>query len=94
MDAPARPPEEFLPLTVLLPELRQISPDLPARLNYRCIYNYVIDGKIVPPIERRNGRWGCIRRRLPTLAAALVHLTQGVPDTGHSEGHDETELAS
>jgi|HubBroStandDraft_2_1064218.scaffolds.fasta_scaffold1643138_1 hypothetical protein len=75
--APSTSPDHFLPLTMLLPELQQIAPELLAKFTYRRIYSHVIDGKIVPPIERRNGRWGCRRQRLPELISGLRQLAQG-----------------
>jgi hypothetical protein len=88
MRAPV-PSIEFVPLTALISELRKQAPaEVVGNLNYRAIYNAVIDGKLVPPIEKRKGRWFCSRERLPQLVESLERLDNAGSDhrrVGHPQ---------
>lgn len=60
----------WIPITNLVVQLRShVLGDMP--FGYRKLLALAQDGAIVPPLEQRNGRWGCPRDRLPDLARKL-----------------------
>jgi len=61
--------DSFVPASLLSAELRTLTGD--AGPGYRKLMSLAADAVISPPLERRNGRWGCPRAKLPELAAAL-----------------------
>jgi hypothetical protein len=62
-------PDDLIPATLLCAELRSLTGD--AGPGHRKLVQLAADGRVSPPLERRNGRWGCPRAKLPELAAAL-----------------------
>jgi hypothetical protein len=58
--------DDFIGSTVIAQEIRADP-----TFSYRKLMGGCADGKYAPPMERRNGRWGCTRRNLPALAELM-----------------------
>jgi hypothetical protein len=81
--------DDFVAITNLLPELRDLCGTLPEQLNYRRLLCLSQSGKLTPPMRRRADRfWGCNRDELPGLAERLglePRQTAGaIPHCSHS----------
>jgi hypothetical protein len=67
---PTVTPETWIPITEVSVALKELTGTTGP--GYRRLSVLACDGKISPPMEKRDGRWwGCFRSKLPELAEAL-----------------------
>ncbi len=70
---------DFIPITQCSRELLELTGN--PGPGYRRLLVLAADAKITPPMQQRSSRWGCLRRDIPALAAAL-----GLPVTSRAPG--------
>ena len=84
--------DRFIIITLIAGRLSKMTDDpLPG---YRKLLELCANAVLTPPMERRNGRWGCAESKIPELAELLGLQVKTLPSVSAQRARAPSEVTN